>query len=52
MKTLQAGNLDIKADNTLVATISIGAGMADNKWYTYSKEVSLPGGEFTLRALL
>ena len=48
LKTLQAGNLDIKADNTLLATISIGAGMADNKWYTYSKEVSLPGGEFTL----
>ena len=48
MKILQEGDLDIKADNTTVATVSTGPGMVDGKWHTFSSEVGLPGGDFTL----
>ena len=48
LKALQAGSLEILARDTYLATLEVGTGAVDNTWRTFSKSISLPGGEFTL----
>lgn len=48
LNAIQQGTVDIKADNSLVATINIDETVVNAGWNTISKSVMLPQGDFPL----